>query len=239
MSVPPSNGLGVSSGSCAVESESITSARVADGGQDRNAACRLRYDVYIEEQGKPYPEADHCNRLLTDDLDIDGEIIVAQFDGHIVGTLRANWFDSAATRARYRSMFELDRFSLISPAQIAVCSRLAASHDHRHCRARELLFETVYRRGLQRGTRLCFAACAPLLLRMFRKYGFREYAGPLNDPIVGRLHRTLLVLDDLQHLARVASPFDPIAKGERLRPQDQPWLDRIFDEYKGRHENAD
>jgi predicted GNAT family N-acyltransferase len=212
-----------------------TVARLAVTTEDRLAAFRLRYEVYVAEQGKPYPEADHDERLLSDELDPDGEIIVVESGGRIVGTVRANWFVSGFTRSRYSHVFELLRFPEINPAEIAVCSRLAASLDHRHLRARELLFETIYERGLGRSTRLCFATCASILLRMFRKYGFREYAPPIRDPVVGMLHRTVLVLDDLAHLERVHSPFWPMARQHQIEPQGRIWLQRIFDDYKARH----
>jgi predicted GNAT family N-acyltransferase len=211
-----------------------TVARVAVTTADRLAAFRLRYEVYIAEQGKEYPEADHDERLLSDELDPDGEIIVVESGGDIVGTVRANWFDSSATRARYSHVFELTRFPSINQAEIAVCSRLAASTEHRHSIAREMLFETIYEQGLDRKTRLCFATCASLLLRMFRKYGFREYAAPIRDPVVGTLHRTLLVVDDLEHLHRIQSPFARIAARQAIQDIARPWLNNLFDAYKTR-----
>jgi len=211
-----------------------TVARVAVTTADRLAAVRLRYEVYIAEQGKAYPEADHDERLLSDELDPDAAVIVVESAGQIVGTVRANWFDSGATRARYSYVFELVRFPTFNPAEIAVCSRLAASMDHRHLRAREMLFETIYERGLDRRTRLRFATCATILLRMFRKSGFREYAVPIRDAIVGMLHRTVLVLDDLAHLERVHSPFWLMAQHCHVEPQGRPWLQNIFDDYKAR-----
>jgi predicted GNAT family N-acyltransferase len=199
--------------------EQAAVARIAVDPVDRRSAFRLRYDVYIAEQGKGYPDANHDERLLSDELDPDSELIVVESMGDIVGTVRANWFDSVATRARYAHVFELIRFPEPLPNYIAVCSRLAASAEHRHTRARSLLFETIYANGLQRNTQLCFATCAPLLLRMFRKYGFREYLAPIHDAVVGILHRTLLVLDDLDHLERVRSPFFEMAKDRKVVPQ--------------------
>jgi len=213
-------------------------ARVAIEAPDRLAAFRLRYEVYVAEQGKGYPEADHEERLLSDELDPESELIVVDSLGDIVGTVRANWFDSSATRARYAHVFELVRFPKVALAHIAVCSRLAASTDHRHTKARSLLFETIYAQGLERKTCLCFATCAPLLLRMFRRYGFREYITPIHDPVVGTLHRTVLVLDDLAHLERVQSPFYEMAKNRNVISHNRPWLQSIFDDHKARYADA-
>jgi predicted GNAT family N-acyltransferase len=188
----------------------ITS-RVANTEADRRAAYRLRYDVYVAEQGKPYPEADHQRRLLTDELDADGETIVVAAGQEVIATVRATWFDSAATMARYRDVFELSRFPTVPPRQIAVCSRLAASVEYRDATARQKLFEAIYEIGLTRDTKLCFATCTSVLARLFRAYGFREYAPTISDPVVGKLHRTVLHLDDIEYLERIKSPFVAVA----------------------------
>ena len=213
-------------------------AKQAIAESDRVAAFQLRYSVYIAEQGKPYPEADHERQLLTDELDEQSHIIVvsgAERESGIAGTVRASWFDAATTYARFAETFEIPRFAAFPTAEISVCSRLAASMEHRHARVRELLFESIYHRGLDRNTRLCFATCAPILLRMFRKYGFREFSPPLSDATVGKLHRTLLVLDDIEHLTRVGSPFCAIAQQRGIGVKPRPWLSQIFDEYRNHH----
>ena len=141
--------------------------------EDYKAAYRLRYEVYVAEQQKAYPEADHSGKLFSDELDPDGDtIVVKTADGIVVGTVRANWFDSEQAYAHYADVFDVENFRAIDRKFISVCSRLAASAEHRHARVRELLFETIFQHGLQRDTKLCFATCAPILLRLFRKYGF-------------------------------------------------------------------
>lgn len=205
-------------------------AHVARTKGDQEAAFRLRYEVYIAEQGKPYPEADHTQRMLSDELDETAEIIVAESSGHIVGTVRANWFDSASTRLRYLDMFQMVEDKPTRAERVAVCSRLAALPGHRHSRARELLFESIYEVGLARSTELCFATCTPALVRMFKQYGFREYATPIDDLIAGKLCRMLLVLDDLDHLASVRSPFTMIAQRYSLSQQYRPWIGHLFEQ---------
>lgn len=149
--------------------------------------------------------------------------------GSIVGTVRANWLDSTATFAKYHPFFGIEPFSAIPPARIAVCSRLAALLEHRYQSARGLLFDSIYLRGLDRDTQLCFVACAKVLVRMFRGYGFREYATPVDDPVVGQLHRFVLVLDDLDYLAAIKSPFHALALERGVKPVERPWLQEIFE----------
>jgi len=51
--------------------EGLESVEVATRERERNDIFQLRYRIYIEVQGKPYP-ADHERRLLTDELDERG-----------------------------------------------------------------------------------------------------------------------------------------------------------------------
>lgn len=207
-------------------------AHLANSQTDRLGAFRLRYACYIAEQRKPYPDANHDNQMLSDELDADGEIILVKEGGAVSGTVRANWFDSHATHFSYASTFELARFSAINPSEIAVCSRLAVSPEHRDARTRELLFNAIYERGAARNTKLCFVACATRLVRLFRRYGFREYQTPYEDAVVGRLHRLVLVMRDRAHLARCNSPFSRIASELDLPDESQPWLTNIIDSHR-------
>jgi len=203
-------------------------ARIAQSLADREAAYRLRYEIYVAEQGKPYAEADHDRRFLSDELDTDGTTIVVESSGQIVGTVRANWFDCPATASKYHNFFAIEQFPTIPPARIAVCSRLAALLEHRYQAARGLLFDSIYLRGLDRDTQLCFVACARILTRMFRGYGFREYAPPVNDPVVGPLHRFVLVLDDVEYLEQSGSPFYALAIEQKLPSVERPWLQSLL-----------
>ncbi len=205
-------------------------ARIAVTEHDRLEAYRIRYAVYVAEQRKSYPGADHKQQIFSDDLDSSATIILVAGENGPCGTVRANFLDSAGVRPSYERQIDLSLCSLIPDGNISICSRLAVLPEHRGRIVSSLLFSEIYRYGLSRNTQLCFEACAPSLLPIFRKYGFREYYPPYLDPIVGLLHRMVLVLDDLAHLERVRSPFLQIAKQFGLDHQHRPWLERRFDE---------
>ena len=208
-------------------------AQLALTRDDRLAAFRLRYEVYIAEQHKGYVEVDHDERLFCDELDDECDLIVVKKANLTVGTGRTSWFDTKPTLNRYAQVFELEKFLfLVDPEKICVCSRLAVSPTERDSQIRSRLFEFIYQNALKRDTKFCFLTCAPFLVRMFRKYGFREYGPPVIDPVVGLLHRVLLVLDDLDQLQRVRSPFLELAKNNGLTHSQRPWLDQLFENHE-------
>lgn len=183
-------------------------ARIARSDRERDAAFKLRYSVYFEEQGKAYPEADHIGKKLTDPLDAGSEIlIIFNTDGEPVGTVRSSWMDDQPAFEHYKNILDLKRFDHFRRGEISVCSRLAVSRESRNMRICASLFSTNLRRGLDRQTKLCFAMCAPRLLPLFKRYGFREYENTVMDPLVGPLHRTVLHLDDRDYLRSIKSPF--------------------------------
>ena len=207
-----------------------TSSLLARTETQKEAAARLRYDVYIAEQGKPYPDANHQRRTWGDALDDSADIVLVVDESNApVGTVRANSFACNLTHRLYSAVFGIDEFETVfGRHEMVVCSRLAVHPAHRHASVRDALFETIYAHRLVQGTRLCFATCARVLLRMFRGYGFREYAPPINDPNVGPLHRVVLVLDDLAHLRAVHSPFLAIANAAAVVPRGHALLEPKF-----------
>lgn len=204
--------------------------RIAATEHDRLDAYRIRYAVYAAEQRKSYPSADHRQQIFSDDLDSSATILLAVSENGSCGTVRGNFLDSAGVRSAYESQIDLSLCSLIPNHNICVCSRLAVLPEHRGWVVSGLLFSEIYRHGLSRDTQLCFEVCAPSLLPIFRRYGFREYLPPFSDPIVGQLHRMVLVLDDLAYLERVRSPFLGIAKQFGLAHQCRPWLEKQIEE---------
>lgn len=210
-------------------------ARLALSHADRDAAYRLRYEVYVAEQGKAYPDADHARRVLTDELDSIADVIVAERSGAIVGTVRATTCGLPEVFARYASEFAMHDVPSDEVSELGVCSRLAVHPECRDMTIRRGLFEAIYEAGMARGIRLCFASCAPTLLRMFRRVGFREYAAPMIDPHVGLRHRILLVMDDLDHLQRMQSPFVAVAQRLHVEPRERAALKQFLLSFESSH----
>src|SRR5882757_8136585 len=97
--------------------------RVADCEQTRRAIYKFRYKIYIEEMGKPYRNADHENRLLTDELDENATLLYAEESGEIVGTTRINWGSDPIAMCAFREPFDLDMFQEFPSHLLSFCSR--------------------------------------------------------------------------------------------------------------------
>lgn len=213
----------------------LVTTRIANSKQDVESIAKLRYKVYIEEQGKPYIEADHMNKSFSDPLDQEATLVMIEKRGEIEGTVRLNYLSSSLAYTQYYDLFELHQFSEMALNTMGVCSRLAVSATCRNGVVREALFNAIYEEGYTGGGCVCFVACAPILLRLFKAYGFREYTTPFNDPTVGSLRRMLLDVEDIAHLKAVNSPFYEIALRLGIKPKENPILDQIFSDFRSKN----
>jgi heme oxygenase/predicted GNAT family N-acyltransferase len=198
---------------------------------ERHRVYRLRYEVYIAEQGKAYVHADHQQGLLRDDADdYLGACLLVTVGGKPAATVRTTRLDDPRAFAAYRERFQLDHYGHVSRSMMIVCSRLAILPQYRRTRVVQAVFNAIYRWEAQRGVRLCFQYCSPALMTLFQHYGFVEYASPMPDAVLGNAHRMLLVVDDVKHLKTVGSPFYPIAVELNLRGADVDPLTKAIPE---------
>jgi len=65
-------------------------SKIAKSKHDLERIAKLRYQVYIEEQGKPYSEADHTNKSFGDVLDQEATLVMLEKQNTLVGTMRLN-----------------------------------------------------------------------------------------------------------------------------------------------------
>jgi len=182
-------------------------ASVSETSADHLAAFALRFQVYVVEQGKPYASSDHENSTLTDELDPSAVILVVKAGNECCGTVRLNYFDVKETREFYAGVFDAGHHRRFDPRHIGVCSRFAVSSAHRNASVRDLLCRALFDYGLRRGGKVCYAACAPPVDRVFRRYGFKEFLPPVLDPVAGLLRRMVMLLDDIEHLEKIRSPL--------------------------------
>jgi hypothetical protein len=64
------------------------SVRVAQTEDEKRAIYEFRYQIYIEEMGKPNSHADHASKQLRDELDDQATLLYASRNGELTGTLR-------------------------------------------------------------------------------------------------------------------------------------------------------
>lgn len=203
-----------------------TTIRAVRGAAELRSIEELRYRVYIREMGKAYAMADHQAGRLGDSADCVSSILGAFAEEHVVGTVR--WTHAADYQASgLADGLEISAWlPIVAPEQLVVCSRLVVDQEFRSSgRIGVSLMYYSYMSALSRGARVCVSSTQRHLVPFFQRFGFRPCGAPFFDAVSGREQWPMvLLLDDVNHLAAIGSPFAAAARSQRRPDPDRAWL---------------
>jgi len=179
---------------------------------EREEIYRLRYAVYIEEmrgEGR-HTEADLGTKVLRDDLDDRAYHFYGRQDGKIVICSRTNLRRDGELECEDK--LELQNFGWAFPDRISMSSRLALHSRHRGSLLVKQLLCEMYQFWCANDILFDFIDCHPRLVPLYARLGWRLYKPGFKHPKYTYVFPMVLVVDDLQYLERVKSPFLPIGK---------------------------
>jgi hypothetical protein len=205
----------------------VQSARTEE---ERRKLYRFYYTIYAEEQGYRLRKADHAARRLQDELDDDtATMLYAEVDGEIVGSLRRTYLAQAPAGGFLADALRLARFrAAFPPESLAYTSRFMIGARWRRSVVIGKLIEASYRAAAERGIRFDFGHCAPALVPLYERLGYRRYAGNYFDPEKGFRIPLVAVVEDVQHFAAVHSPVYRTARTYRHKPATAAWFAAEF-----------
>jgi predicted GNAT family N-acyltransferase len=154
---------------------------IARSDDERDRCFALRYRVYVEEQGRQPPTADHQRKLDRNADDDTGILFCASIDGEIIGTARVHHSVETGIPPFVSDAFDLPRLMRETPsAHTAFISRLAIDARHRGGKAIVALlrgcFAFLTEEGRDTSLALILAFDQPKLMAMYRLLGFRPIA---------------------------------------------------------------
>ena len=175
---------------------------------ERAKAFRLRYELYVAQQGLFGANANHQRRWLRDEADEHATIWLATRGPQAIASARMCW-GGEQLDAGTRAAFGLDTFAgAVDESAIAIVSRLVVHPEHRDPRLKLRLFVDMLGEALARASEVVLIECEPHLVNRWIKLGFRPY-GLTEHPVNGVLVRLALVLGDHAHIAGLGSPLAP------------------------------
>lgn len=186
--------------------------RKATTHHEREAIYRLRYQVYIEEMNGAHRhrEADAHAQQLRDTWDDRADHFYALQHGTVVACARIIMRRDGPLECEEH--FNLERFGPSYPERIGMTSRLALHPEHRGSHLLKQLTCAMYQFVREEGIQFNFIDCHTRLLPLYSRLGFRAYRPGFNHAQYTYVVPMVLVVDDLEYLERVKSPFVPIAK---------------------------
>src|SRR5262245_16374926 len=185
--------------------------------------------------GKPYRHADHERKRLSDPLDENATLLYFAREDKILGTLRIDWGEDLTAFMTLAKSFHLGRFNSFPGASLSFFSLLMVHKDHRSSAIAAHLSIAAYQLCRDRGVQFNFVHCVPRLLRLFERMGFRQYKQHFQDAEVGEQGPLVLVVEDIEHLKAIGSPFVAIALALPNNNRTSLWFTNQFPATQTRH----
>jgi hypothetical protein len=170
-----------------------------------HAIGRLRYDLYVARDGKPYECADSKDGLLLEPVDAMSLNFCAMRDDRPLSAVRSTWAKDALHDPH---LAPLVRAAWDQGLDETIVNSRFVVRDVRGAQATIMpLFRQVHRSGRLAGARYSLLATRNELIPMFERFGFRKAGVRIDDPVAGALHLLIFDACDLGHLESIRSPL--------------------------------
>lgn len=192
---------------------------------------RFRYQVYVEEMRKKPKAANHRDRMLTEELDETATLLYMTQDDEIIATLQRNFLDSSALPAPLYQHLCISQFAAaFSKSVLSVSTKLMVAPAYRNSATVGAIVLAAYQNARDQGVQFDFLYAAPWLVPFYTNLGYRRYTHHFLDPDVGLQIPQVLVLEDIEHLRTVRSPFCRKARQYANSSIAADWFKQTFSE---------
>jgi len=203
-----------------------TTVGVARDEHERMLIRRLRFRVYIHEQGRRLRGVDWSRAELPDALDPCSHLWCARDGDEIVGTLTQTVIGPTFDLSRLPTVLELHRFPRMAGRPLGFSSRFVVMPHYRGTWVLPSLVRRSYAHGRQLGGIFDFMVTNPGLVPFFEALGYVRYTSTAHHQAngVGLLIPMVLAATDLEHLQKVRSACLPAAASFEADSQWGAWL---------------
>ncbi|AIF49587.1 cyclic nucleotide-binding domain-containing protein [Pelosinus sp. UFO1] len=210
-------------------SENRIKIRIASTKREKEAIYKLRYRVYVEEMGKtPIASANHEKKKIMDVMDDQSVLLYAQLGSEVIGTLRVTIGKIELFPSELQEIFKMQRFATFLQGsrnqKQCLSTKMMVISKYRNSQAAYLLLSKGYEVGRDEGVQFSFGGCSPQLVPLYERLGFRRLGYNFFERGFGLIIPLFLILEDLEHLQAVRSPFLRVAKKRNNSPEAAKWF---------------
>lgn len=188
---------------------------VAESQLEKREVYRFRYQVFVEEMKKSIKIAEQNAGMLIDPMDDQSLLLYAHNDTGIVGTLRLTFGNAGQFPQELAEIFCMEQFQMLggdTDKKLCLTTKLAIKEGFRGSQVLYMLMSKAYELARTSRTKFAYGGCNPHLVALNEQMGFRRFARNFTDPGYGLLIPLVMVVEDLEHLRAVRSPFYRIAR---------------------------
>lgn len=188
---------------------------VAENPGEKREVYQFRYQVFIEEMNKSIAITEQNAGMLIDSMDDRSLLLYAYNDAGIIGTLRLTFGNARQFPRELADIFFMDQFQLLggdTDNKLCLTTKLAIKEKFRGSQVLYMLMRKAYELARVYHTKFAYGGCNPHLVPLNEQMGFRRFTRNFTDPGYGLLIPLVMVVEDLEHLRAVRSPFYRIAR---------------------------
>lgn len=216
-------------------SKSSFSVGIALSVEEKHRIFQFRYQVYVEEMSRQLKSVENGDHLLYDEMDDWGYLLYVTDGSELVGISRINigrledftpeLVDSLAL-TRFQKFYQDKEYQ-----QFALITKLMVSPAYRNSQVLYLLMAKAYELSCSHKVQFTYGGCNSYLLPLYEQMGGRRFGGNFQDPGYGMLTPIVWLIDDVEHMRKVRSPFYRQArKRSELNEQVTDWFFTEFPE---------
>ena len=183
---------------------------LAKSEEEKLKIYQLRYEIYIDELKRNQEFADHAKKTIQEPWDETAHLLYVKDEDAIVGTLRIN--RKLDGPLEYEELYDLEKFAPYFPNSVSMTTKLLVKDKYRNSMAASLLCMSAYDLHREWGIQFNIIDTRPHLVRLYQQLGYRFYKENIHHPEFGNAIPLVLILDDVDYLKEVRSPFQRNAK---------------------------
>ncbi|SMD03339.1 cyclic nucleotide-binding domain-containing protein [Sporomusa malonica] len=206
--------------------------RIAAHPWEKNEIYKLRYQVYVEEMGKPLESILRKRKQIIDAMDDRSILIYVKAGSEIAATLRVTIASVEDYPADLVDTFQLHKFKTVhadpSNSYFGLVTKIAAKPHYRSSPAFYLMLVESYRLLSAQKVTFCFGGCNPSVVPLYERLGFRRFTKNFTDPGYGLLVPLVMMIQDIEHMKAIKSPIYRLA---RKHPSDLSMVQRFSETF--------
>ncbi|MBT3373569.1 MAG: cyclic nucleotide-binding domain-containing protein [Rhodospirillaceae bacterium] len=202
--------------------------------EQRRQVLKFRNQVMVDELGICPVSSYGQQRLDHAARDKAARHLFLTSNGAVAGCLRLYTSDMIAPSPEMTSIYGLDAFADFGPEYLSFSDHMVIGERWRGSQAPALMTAAAFKLARSAGAHFDFTYCPPALVGLYEKIGYRSYSGKYLEVDEGLQVPMVLVMDDVQHLQSINSPFAPLALLKKPDPTIVRWFGGKFPEAASR-----
>ncbi len=208
--------------------------RETANAQQLQNILKFRNQVMIDELGVNPLSATDEQRLDEKARDEVARHLFLIADNAIAGCLRLYTSEMIAPSDEMIINYGLNAFLEFGPECLSFTDHMVIAEKWRDGKAPALMTAAAFKLARNGGALFDFTYCPPALVGLYEKIGYRCYSGRYLETAEGLQVPMILVMDDVEHLTTINSPFARLTTSKKPDPGIASWFRETFPDAAGR-----